>query len=389
MKIVIAPNAFKDSLSAIRISEIISDKIDELLPGTEVLQLPVADGGDGLTDIALKTLAGERITCEARDPLNRPLQADFCFVRNRKLAIIEMASVSGLRLLKDTEKNPMITSTRGTGDLMRSALDLGAETILIGLGGSATNDGGCGMASALGVSFFDASGKPVEPIGGKLINIAKIDMSGLDDRLKTTVIEAICDVRNPLLGKEGAAYVYGPQKGASPEDVLALDSGLDNLADRIKKDLGKDIRTLESAGAAGGFGAGLNAFLGAKLRPGIDVILDLIEIDKALENCDLVFTGEGKIDEQTVFGKAPAGVAAKALQYDIPCIAISGARGVELTALYNVGFTSLFSICPGPVQLQTALDNAEKFLEIAVEQILRCFMAGRTGKNHLNPLSME
>ncbi len=389
MKIVTAPNAFKDSLSAIQTSEIISCKIKELVPGAEVLQLPVADGGDGLTDIVLEKLKGERIACQVHDPLDREIEADFCYIRERKLAIIEMASASGLRLLSTSERNPLNTSTRGTGDLIRSALDLGAGKILIGLGGSATNDGGCGMASMLGVSFLNSAGKQVEPTGGQLINIAKIEVSGLDPRLESTVVEAICDVRNPLLGKEGAAYVYGPQKGASPDEVRILDSGLSNLADRIETDLGKMVRNVVSAGAAGGIGAGLHAFLDAELRSGIDVVLDLIEIDKALEGCDLVITGEGQLDEQTIYGKAPAGVAAKAQQNNIPCIAISGSRGLDLTELHGAGFTSVFSICPGPVPLEKAIENAETYLEAAVDQILRCFLAGKTGENRLNSFAVK
>lgn len=389
MKIVIAPNAFKDSLSAVQISRIIAERAASLIPKANLIQLPVADGGDGLIDIASYTLQGERIKCTVRDPLGRTMVSEFCYIDEQKTAIIEMASASGLRLLKDSERNPMITSTKGTGDLIKAALDLGAKNILIGLGGSATNDGGCGMASVLGYRFLDSDGTELEPCGEQLGKIATIETSTLDPRLKNTQISALCDVNNPLLGEKGASRVYGPQKGGTPENVLILEAGMNNLANRIRENLLKTVHNIDYAGAAGGFGAGAYAFLNAELRLGIDMVLELIRFDEMLENCDLVITGEGKIDEQTVFGKAPAGVAARAANKNIPCMAIAGSRGLSLPDLHQAGFTSIFSICPGPVSLESALENAQSYLETATDQILRCFLAGKTGDNTLDALAVE
>jgi glycerate 2-kinase len=389
MKILIAPNSFKDSLSAIEISTILTRKISDLIPDAKIVQLPVADGGDGLIDIALHAMDGRRIQCPVHDPLDRKITADFCFVPERKLAIIEMASASGLRLLSPSERNPMKTSTKGTGELIKAALGLGVKKILIGLGGSATNDGGCGMAAALGTVFQDSLGAIIAPRGDRLTDIATIDTSKTDSRLKQITIEAMCDVSNPLLGDKGASAIYGPQKGASPDEIQHLEAGLENLANRIETDLKIDVTNMEFSGAAGGLGAGVHAFLGATLGLGIDVVLNLININQALEGCDLVITGEGKLDEQTVFGKAPAGVAARAAKINIPCFAISGSRGPTLPILHEAGFSAMFSICPGPVSLQNALENAESYLEEAAEQMLRCYLAGRTGENGLDSLTMK
>jgi len=290
--------------------------------------------------------------------------------------IIEMASCSGLRLLSSAERNPLKTSTYGTGELIKTALNYNAKTILVGLGGSATNDGGTGMAAALGVVFFDKDGMKIAPTGENLSDIHRIDMSGLDERIKQVSIEAICDVNNTLLGEKGATAIYGPQKGASPEQVKRLEAGLKNLADRIEMDLKKDVRTLVSGGAAGGLGAGLFSFLDARLRLGIEVILDLLNLDKALDGADLLFTGEGQLDEQTVYGKAPAGAALRAKARGIPCIAIAGSMDGDLTAVHVAGISAVFSLCPGPVTLEQAMKNAGSYIATATEHSFRAFLAG-------------
>ncbi len=260
MKIVLAPNAFKDSLSAIQTCNAMAEGIHKVLEDVEIIKIPIADGGDGLVDIALHVMNGKMETCRVHNPLGKTIEAGFCHVPEERLSIIEMASSSGLRLLSPDERNPLVTSTYGTGELIKSALDLNSKTILVGLGGSATNDGGTGMAAALGMIFLDKKGKKLIPNGENLANIHKIDGTGLDERIKDVSIEAICDVTNRLLGETGASIVYGPQKGASPEQVKTLELGLANLADKISEDLKKDVRTLVSGGAAGGLGAGLFPF---------------------------------------------------------------------------------------------------------------------------------
>lgn len=376
MKIVVAPNAFKGSITAREAADAIELGIIEAdLRDIDVEKFPIADGGDGVVDVLKDAFQGNYVSSSARDPLFRNITTEFCFLPVKKTAVIEMASASGLRLLKDNEKTPLNTSTAGTGDLIKAALDLNVERLLIGLGGSATNDGGCGMASALGVKFKDKKGITIEPVGKNLKEIDQIDMSGLDSRLAKVDIEAICDVSNPLLGNQGAATVYAPQKGASPDDVELLEIGMENLANVIKRDLGVSVHTMPSGGAAGGIGAGIYAFLNASLRPGADIVLDLIEIDKAIENCDLVITGEGQIDGQTVYGKAPAAVASRAMKFQKPCLAFAGSRGSDSTSLYEAGFTAVFSICPGPILLKDAMTNGKQLLKDSSREAIRCFLA--------------
>ena len=376
MKIIIAPNAFKDSLSAIEAAEAMAEGVLAAVPEANIELVPVADGGDGLTEIVLKALDGQQVKANVTDPLGRPIEAQFCYLPDKKTAIIEMAEASGLRLLRSTERNPMLTTTLGTGQMILSALDLGAKRILVGLGGSATNDGGLGMAVALGAAFLDDNSRKIGPIGKNLSLISNVDLSNMDARVAQTTFEAICDVRNPLFGKDGAAYVYGPQKGASAEQVEKLDAGLRNLADILRKSANLDVSKLESAGAAGGSGMGLHAFFGAKLRPGVDIVLDLVNLDDALENADLVLTGEGQIDWQTAFGKAPAGVAQAAKRHKVPCLALAGSIGKNVEELYKVGITAVFSICQGPVPLEQALKHAHQNLAKTTQQVVRSYLSG-------------
>jgi glycerate kinase len=296
-----------------------------------------------------------------------------------KFAAVEMALASGLTLLAGDRRDPTRTTTRGTGELIRAALDLGVSRIGVGIGGSATSDGGIGMAVALGARFLDDRGAAVEPVGGELGRIRRIDLSGLDPRVTSVRFEAVCDVDNPLCGPTGAAHVYGPQKGAAPEQVEALDAGLANLADLIERDLGVDVRDLPGSGAAGGLGAGLRAFVGAELRRGVDLVLELVDLDGKLAGADLVLTGEGQIDFQTAFGKAPAGVGAAARAREIPCIAIAGGVGDGLGDLHAIGIDAVFSLCPGPVTLDEAMSRAAEYLARAAEQAVRAFLAGGGG----------
>lgn len=376
MKIVLAPNALKGCLTATEAAEAMARGVARACPAAEIACVPVADGGDGLADVLVNALSGETLTVTVTGPRGDPVSASFCHVPARRLAAIEMATASGLALLARDRLNPLLTTTRGTGELIAAALDLGVSHLIVGIGGSATNDGGIGMATALGVRFLDGSGSPVEPVGGALATIQRIDPGGLDPRLAGVRIEAICDVDNPLLGERGAAFVYGPQKGATPAQVRELDAGLAHLAAVIERDLGLDVRELPGAGAAGGLGAGLKAFLNAELRRGVDLVLDLVGLEEHLRGADLVLTAEGQIDSQTAFGKAPAGVAERARRFGVPCLAIAGSVGGGLDALHALGIDAVFSLCPGPVSLAQAMAAGGDFLAAATEQAVRAFLAG-------------
>ncbi|MCC8986316.1 MAG: glycerate kinase [Candidatus Contendobacter sp.] len=377
MKIVIAPNALKGCLTAAEAAGALARGVARASPDSDIVQVPVADGGDGLAEVLVSALHGVKRTALVTGPLGDPASASFCYVPARQLAAIEMATASGLALLTKERLNPLLTTTRGTGELIKAALDLGVAHLIVGIGGSATNDGGIGMAAALGARFLDENGHPVEPVGGALATIQHIDLSGLDPRLAGVRIEAICDVDNPLLGERGAAQVYAPQKGATPEQVRILDAGLAQLSVVIERDLGLDVRDLPGAGAAGGLGAGLKAFFKAELRRGVDLVLDLVGLNEQLRDADLVLTAEGQIDFQTTFSKAPAGVAERAHAHGVPCIAIAGSVGSGLAALHDLGINAVFSLCPGPVSLAQAMASGGDYLATVAEQAVRAFLAGR------------
>jgi glycerate kinase len=377
VKVVAAPNALKGSLSAAAAAAALADGVTRALPGARVVQVPVADGGDGLVDVIAEALGGERRRLTVTGPRFSPVEAELTWLPQRRTAVIEMALASGLALLDDSRRDPAATTTLGTGELMRATLDLGAAQIIVGIGGSATNDGGIGMAGALGWRFTDAAGAPVRPVGGALADIRCIDGSGADPRLRQVRIAAVCDVDNPLTGPRGAARVYGPQKGATPAQVQQLDAGLSHLAGLIGRDLGLNVGDIPGAGAAGGLGAGLLAFCGAELRPGAEVVLDLVELDRHLDGADLVLTAEGRIDGQTRFGKAPGSVAAHAAARGIPCIAIAGGVGDDIAPLYATGIDAVFSLCPGPMTLAQAQRDSAALLARAAEQVVRAFAAAR------------
>lgn len=377
MKIIVAPNEFKGSMTARAAAMAMTRGINKAVPDANVVQVPVADGGDGMVSVLADTLGGDLLTYPVSGPLFADQEADLCYVSARRMAAVEMALASGLALLHDTPLNPEETTTLGTGELIAKALDLGAKHIAVGIGGSATNDGGIGMAAALGVRFLDSNNKVVRPVGGALASIRQIDMTGLDPRIQTTRIEAVCDVDNPLIGPKGAAAVYGPQKGATPAQVRRLDAGLSHLAELLEEQLGVKVNDLPGAGAAGGLGAGLHAFCGAELRKGVDIVLDLVGLESKLEGAGLVLTGEGQIDFQTAFGKAPAGVAAMAMAKHIPCLAIAGSVGTNLEKLHEIGINAVFSLCPGPITLKQAMDNSTQLLEKTTEQVVRTFMSNR------------
>ena len=377
MRIVAAPNAFKGSMNAVQAAEAMKTGILAVIPQCDVTCVPVADGGDGLIEVMLAGLSGTRVEAMVSGPRMEPLSAPFCMVPSRKLAVVEMAKASGLALLPKARHDPTRTTTIGTGELIRAAMDNGATRIIVGIGGSATCDGGIGMAAALGYRFLDETGTPVEPVGGSLGAIASIDRQNVDPRLDGVSVSVACDVTNPLTGDNGASVAYSPQKGASPEQVTRLDTGLANLARVVQLDLGVAIADMPGAGAAGGLGGGLHAFVGADLKPGIDLVIDVVGLKDTIAGADLVLTAEGRIDRQTRFNKAPAGVARTAKAAGVPCIAICGGVGDGIESLYDIGIDAVFSICSGPQSLAAVMQDADGLLARQTEQVVRTFLAGR------------
>jgi len=343
LKIAIAPDSFKGSLTALEAATCIERGLKKALKGISARKIPMADGGEGTVRAIVESTGGRIMKRTVADPLGRKIKSSFGITGDRKTAVIEMAAASGLALLKSRERNPMKTTTRGTGELIKSALKSDVKKVLVGIGGSATNDGGTGMARALGVRFLDAKGKSLPEGGGVLNRLARIDMSGLDPRVTRVKVEVACDVDNPLCGPRGAARVYSPQKGATPTMVKQLDANLRHMAKVIKRDLKVDILNVPGSGAAGGLGAGLMAFLGGKLRPGVDIVIDSVGLERRMKGCDLVIAGEGRMDGQTVFGKTPAGVARIARKLRIPIIAIAGSLGPGVAKVRTIGIESYFS----------------------------------------------
>ncbi len=376
--IVVAPNAFKGSLSALEAAEAMKVGVLAAAPYGHVRTIPVADGGDGLTDVMLAGLGGQQVETTVAGPRRDPVSAPFCLVAAQGLAVVEMARASGLALLPKAQHNPMRTTTYGTGELIRAAIDHGARRIIVGIGGSATCDGGIGMAAALGYRFLDRQGLAVDPVGGSLSRIAAIDRQNVDPRLSGVSVSVACDVVNPLVGPNGASAVYAPQKGATPSQVRQLDAGLANLARVIQHDLGIEIAHLPGAGAAGGLGGGLHAFVGGELKAGIDLVLDAVSFKDRIQGADLVLTAEGRIDMQTCFNKAPAGVARFAKAAGLPCLALGGSIGEGLESLNEIGIDAVFSICNGPMSLKRAMQDAPGLLSRCSEQVVRSFLAGRS-----------
>ncbi|MFQ3549025.1 MAG: glycerate kinase [Armatimonadota bacterium] len=379
MKVVICPDSFKGSLSSAEVCDAIekglknaSNKIT-----LEILKIPLADGGEGTVDALISATNGKIVKVKVRDPLMREIEAFYGILGDGKTAVIEMASASGLPLLKENERNPLITTTYGTGELIKSAIKSGVDNIIIGIGGSATNDGGSGAMRALGAEFLDNKGNTIEQGGEALQELSNIDMSQFLFPVNKIKVEVACDVTNPLCGEKGASAVYGHQKGATPEMVQILDKALYNYAEIIKKDLKKDVANLPGAGAAGGLGAGLAAFLNAELRSGIDIVLDALDFDNQIQDANVIITGEGKIDEQTAYGKTIGGMLKRVKEKNIPVIAIAGAIQGDITALYNSGLTSAFSICNSPMSLENAMANSNELLKKISENIARLILQSK------------
>lgn len=375
MKIIVAPNALKDSLSATKAAEAIAVGIRRSITDAEIIKIPVADGGDGLLDVLAAPLHAERHTCTVRGPLGTAVKAFFLFCPEQQLALIEMAAASGIALLPPEQRKPMLASTFGTGELIQAAVDLGATRILLGIGGSASTDGGTGLATALGVQFLDKHGTSLPGNGLSLQKINSIDLRGMDQRLKNIRLEIACDVNNPLLGEHGSARIYAAQKGASEEQIEQLECGLENFSDVIKQQLHNDIRNIPGSGAAGGLSVALIAFFDAEIVPGAKHILKLLHFNQTLENADLVITCEGRLDMQTRFAKAPAAVASAAMEKGVPCIAIAGQLGKGAFELEDIGIKAVFSLNPGLLSRQDAIKNAAEHLANTAEQIVRRYLS--------------
>ncbi|MGJ0684204.1 glycerate kinase family protein [Lactobacillus johnsonii] len=370
-KYVVAPDSFKESMTAKEVCDAMEKGIKKADSTAEVIKVPMADGGEGTVDSLVDATNGQRVIVEVTGPLGNKISAYYGILGNGTTAVIEMAKASGLEIVEKKKRNPMITTTFGTGELIRDALDHNVKEIIIGLGGSSTNDGGSGMAQALGAKLLDQNNYQISFGGGNLDKLDKIDISNLDSRLQDVKIILASDVTNPLIGKDGASRVFGPQKGATPEMVEKLENNLQHYAKIIKRDLNKNVASVSGAGAAGGLGAGLMAFTTCKMRQGVDIAIEVTKLEEKVKSADYVFTGEGGTDFQTKFGKTPYGVAKLGKKYHKPVISLAGYLGEGIDSLYSEGFTAIFGIIPGACDLSTALKNGPSNVARTTENIVR------------------
>ena len=379
MHIVIAPDSFKGNLTAMQVAQAIEQGVRRVLPKAVCVSVPMADGGEGTVQSLVDATGGRFVHRAVTGPAGAPVNARYGILKDGITAVIEMAEASGLPLVKGTDRNPLRTTTFGTGELIMDAMKRGARRVILGIGGSATNDGGAGMAQALGVVFADDRGSVIgdHAGGGMLKHIAHIDMSGIHKRVAQTAITVACDVDNPLCGPRGAAHVFGPQKGATPAMVKTLDENLRYFGGLIQRQLGVDVRNLKGAGAAGGLGAGLVAFCDAELKSGVDIVMDATGLRSHLRNADLVITGEGRVDSQTAFGKTPAGVARAAKHFSVPVLAIGGGLGDDARDVFAHGIDALASAVARDMPLEEALAHARTYLANAAERALRLILVGR------------
>ena len=371
MRIVIAPDSFKECLSATQVAFAISEGIRKTVPEAEIICIPIADGGEGTVEALVTATDGKIIQVASVDALNRQIQSFYGILGDGKTAIIEMAAASGIELIAPEERNPMITSTYGTGLIIKAAMESGFTEIILGIGGSATNDGGAGMAQALGFGLLDKSNNPIGLGGGSLGELHRIDFSNVNPLLRKVKITVACDVQNPLLGPSGATHIYGPQKGATPEMVEILEKNMAHYAKVLYQEFGIDNSNIPGSGAAGGLGAGLMAFCKAEMLAGFNLISKLTNMEEYIQNASLIFTAEGKIDSQTAFGKTISGVAQLCKKYQVPVIAFAGIVEGDLKNLYNQGLTSAFAIANRPMSLVESKANAEQLLVSASKQIMR------------------
>ena len=372
MKIVIAPDSFKGSLSSLAVTKAVKQGFEEVFPNAEILSIPLADGGEGTVKSVIENCGGNILTTAVTDPLGERILADYGVTSDGKSAIIEMAAASGLMLIPEIKRNPMNTTTFGTGDLIKSALDKGFRNIIIGLGGSATTDGGAGAVQALGTKLLDKNGADIKLGGRYLSDLDRIDISGIDKRISECHFTLACDVNNPLYGKSGAAYVFAEQKGASKEGIQILDNHLKHFSEKIKLFLDKDVSEIPGAGAAGGLGAGLCAFMDAEVKSGTNFLLEMINFREKIKDADLVITGEGSLDSQTKFGKVLSGVSEVCKEIEVPVIAICGTikRGAD-----EKGFDRVYSLVKGEISEEFAVKNAEELLIEKSKQIAMDYLS--------------
>ena len=377
MKIVIAPDSYKESLSALEVATAIEQGFREIWPDADYVKIPLADGGEGTVEAMVAATAGRLVHVDVTGPLGSNVQAFYGLSGDARSAFIEMAAASGLELVPPGSRNPLKTTSWGTGELIRHALDAGVEHIIIGIGGSATNDGGAGMVQALGARLLDEQNNDIVQGGMGLEALARIDISQLDARLAECRIEVACDVTNPLTGKEGASAVFGPQKGATPEVIARLDQALTNYEHLIDRDLNVEVLELAGGGAAGGMGAALYAFCGAQLRCGIEIVTDALHLDDCVADADLVVTGEGRIDSQTIHGKVPVGVANVAKRYNKPVIGIAGSLTPDVGVVHEHGIDAVFSVIFTICTLDEALDNASENVRMTARNVAATLKVGQ------------
>ncbi|SKC33326.1 Glycerate 2-kinase [Photobacterium piscicola] len=377
MKIIIAPDSYKESLTAMEVATAIEAGFRQVIPTAEYIKLPMADGGEGTVQSLVDASNGTIIEHAVTGPLGTQVNAFFGLMGDGKTAVIEMAAASGLHLVSPDLRNPMLTTSYGTGELILAALDHGVNHIIVGIGGSATNDGGIGMAQALGVQLLDSNGQALKFGGQALAQLATIDITTVDPRLANIKLEVACDVDNPLCGEKGASQVFGPQKGATPAMVATLDQHLAHYAAIIKQDLGVDIKNTAGAGAAGGMGAALLGLFNAQLRSGIEIVIDAVNLGDIVQDADLVITGEGRIDSQTIHGKTPIGVARTAKQYHKPVIGIAGCLSQDCGVVYDHGIDAVFSVVPAAMSLEQAFSNAAINIELTARNVAAMYCLNR------------
>lgn len=375
MKIVIAPDSFKGSLSALEVAQAIERGVKRVKKEANAILVPVADGGEGTMDSLVASTNGRKVQVTVTGPISKPVQAEYGILGDGATCVIEMASASGLCLVDRSELNPMVATTYGTGELIKQALDDGCRKFILAVGGSATNDGGAGMLQALGMKLLDKKGRSIGFGGGSLRNLAYIDAEEFDSRIKESEFLIASDVQNPLIGLSGASHVFGPQKGATPEMVQILDANLTHWADLVEKHTGVRLHNFPGAGAAGGIGGAFLSFFPSETNRGIDLVMEYTKLGEKMAGAVCVFTGEGQIDFQTASGKTPMGVAQEAQKRGLPVFVLTGSIGKGIDVLYEYGITSVHSIVNGPMSLEEAMDHAASLLEQTAEQVIRTFLA--------------
>jgi len=378
MNVIVAPDSFKGSLTALEAADAIVQGVRDVFPDAEIVAIPLADGGEGTVEALVRATEGKILKATVTGPMGDPTEAHFGLLGDDVTGVVEMAQAAGLHLVAPEKRNPLLATTYGVGELMRAALDAGCRRLIVGLGGSATSDGGAGMAQAIGVRLLGPGGTELKRGAAALMSLEKIDMSARDPRIERTTISAASDVRNPLCGSEGAAAVYGPQKGASGQMGGMLDKALGNLAAAIERDLRVEVRDLPGGGAAGGLGAGLVAFAGAEIRSGPSLVLQLLRFEEFLESADLVLTGEGKLDRQIEFGKAISGVALLAEKHEVPIVAFTGSLEEDEDKLAERGIRAVVPIALGPMKEEESVARASELLQAAAERAMRLLALGRS-----------